>query len=588
MSRRIIVAVIAVAVAIAFWVVAGTHGGARSHHDAPEVAVATTPAAAGLSSAPTVVQRAASRPGSVQIAGTVIDRADGTPVPGVEVVVKSALGEASVAAAADGTFAMDVSPGAYRLFVRGDDVMTVGIADPPRIDAGPRVDVAGMPDDTLMPLVVADRSVTVELPVVKAGTITGSVVDEAGHLVPHAVVRARSGFSRPALGTDIAETDEHGVFTLHVPTGGYVLDAAHAAYAGTTDQIQVAVAVGKPASTTLHLVRGCVIEGKVVSDDGSPANDGALEIRNSRGQFGPGGVVDADGTFRFTRTEPGEVTLRAWPWKSMPTAAKTFACTNGMHVANVVFKIPGGTPSLTGAVVDASGAPVPFAYLDLTPLDDQGPGLQERADAAGKFTVFDAAPGRYKLVATAAGAGITSDVVIAPKADLRVQLAGTGRIEGTATDLANGSFEVAFESCKLGNDLEVPVAHEPRLVVVHGGRFTIDNVPACPLTLALSWRGVSEHKKVNVDLDKPAALELDVGTPKSKVVMGTVRDDAGRPLAGANITSRLATVQSDKTGRYAIETTSGAELVASNGDATATASASHANVTNELVDLVVR
>ena len=87
-----------------------------------------------------------------------------------------------------------------------------------------------------------------------------------------------------------------------------------------------------------------------------------------------------------------------------------------MNVANVVLKVPDGTPSVAGAVVDASGAPVPFAYIDLTPLDDQGPGQQERADAAGKFSVYDAPPGRYKLVATAAGAGITSDVVVAPRA----------------------------------------------------------------------------------------------------------------------------------------------------------------------------
>jgi len=592
MSRRIIFAVIAVAVAIAFWVFAGTHRGA---HTSPHAPIAATTLPAAPPRAPIApLHRMPARPGTVQIAGTVIDRSDGSPVPGVEVVIKNALGEASVAAGADGTFAMDVSPGAYRVFVRADTVMSVGIGDPPRIDPGPRIDVAGMPDETLMPLVIAEHSVAIELPVVKAGVITGSVVDETGKLVPHVVVRARSGFSRPALGTDVAETDEHGVFTLRVPPGNYTLDATHPAYAGIAEPPAVPVAAGVPATTTLHLVRGCVIEGKVVADDGSPANEGALEIRNSRGQFGPGGVVDPDGTFRFTRLEPGEVTLRAWPWKSMPTPAKTFACTSGMHVANVTLKLPNGTPSVAGAVVDASGAPVPFAYIDLTPLDDQGPGQQERADAAGKFSVFDAPAGRYKLVVTAAGEGITSDVIVAPRADLRVQLAGTGRIDGIATDLANGSFEVAFESCKLAPDLEVPVAHEPRLVVVRGGRFSIDNVPACPLTLDLTWRGVSEHKSLVVDLDKPTPLELDVGTPKTKVVQGTVRDGAGRPIAGVAVTSsspaaqQSATARTDDAGRYALNTVSGAELVASNGDATATANIGHANVPQELVDLVVR
>lgn len=594
MSRRIIFAVVAVAVAIAFWVFAGTHRGAHVSPHAPAQAQANAAGSEPARARDSAPRRLPAPPDAARIAGTVIDRDSGSPVPGVEVVIKNAVGEASVAAGADGRFAIDVSPGAYRVFVRGDNVMTVGMADPPRIDPGPRIDVAGMPDETLMPLVIVEHSVAIELPVVRAGTITGSVIDETGKLVPHVVVRARSGFSRPALGTDVAETDEHGVFTLRVPPGNYMLDATHPAYAGIADPPAVPVTAGTPATMTLHLVRGCVIEGKVVAADGSPANEGALEIRNARGQFGPGGVVDPDGTFRFTRLEPGEVTLRAWPWKSMPTPAKTFACTSGMHAANVVFKIPSGTPSVAGAIVDASGAPVPFAYVDLTPLDDQGPGQQERADAAGKFSVFDAPPGRYKLVATGAGQGITSDVIVAPRADLRVQLQGTGRIDGTATDLANGSFEVAFESCKLAPDLEVPVAHEPRLVVVRGGRFSIDNVPACPLTLNLSWRGVNEHKSLVVDLDKPTPLALDVGTPKTKLVQGTVRDAAGKPVAGIAITSsspaakQSSTARTDDAGRYSIDTVAGAELVASNGDTTATADVGHANVPRELVDLVVR
>jgi len=67
-----------------------------------------------------------------------------------------------------------------------------------------------------------------------------------------------------------------------------------------------------------------------------------------------------------------------------------------------------------------------------------------------------------------------------------------------------------------------------------------------------------------------------------------VRDAAGRPLEGIPVTALSASVRTDDAGRYAIHTVSGVQLVASNGDAIATAELGHANVPQELVDLVVR
>jgi hypothetical protein len=599
MNRRIIFGMIAVAAAIAVWVLAGTPGGHSVNVTGPrgrsagvEASDLASPAASRRPLLPT--RRVAARPGTVQISGTVIDRADGSPVGGVEVVVRGPLGEASVAASADGAFSIDVAPGTYRVFARGDDAMTVGLDDPARIDTGPRVELAGMPDESLMPLVRASRDVTVELPVVHGGAITGKVVDDSGAPIAHAVVRARGGDLRPALGTDIAETDEHGAFELHVPAGHYTLDAAHDAFAGARETVAVPLAAGQKVATTIHLGKGCVIRGKVVTADGSPANEGALELRNPRGQFGSSGWINSDGTFRWSRLAAGEVTLRAWPWKSAPSAPQTFACAAGTHVDNVVFKLPGDAPALQGTIVDASGAPVPFAFIDVQPLDNPTFAQQERADAAGRWHVYDAPPGRYELTATAAGDGIASQVVVAPHAEVRVQLGGTGRIEGTTTDLATGSFEVAFDACTLGPDRNVPVAHEPRLVEVHGGRFTIDGVPACALMMTLHWRDTTEHKALAVDIDRPTHLQLDLGTPRGKTVHGIVRDGDGRPVPGASVTSTspaahaTAGVRTDEAGRFTIGTFSGAQLSAGDGERVATADIGHTNVSDEQLDLVVR
>lgn len=600
MSRRTIFVVVAIASAVVYWML-GT--GPLSHNQ-----VAAAPAGSGSSSATTNLPQAtppavpvpapkAAAPraaGTVEIKGSVVDGSDGSPVGGVEVVVRGPLGEASIATAADGTFAIDVSPGTYRAFVRADDVMTVGLADPVRLDLGPRADVAGLPDESLMPVIVAMKDTTVELPVIHGGIIDGNVVDDSGAPVAHAVVRAKTDLARPALGTDSAETDDKGAFTLRVPPGSYTLDAAQDKFAGARDPVLLEVRPGMKTTATLHMGKGCIVRGRVVRSDGKPGNEGALEKLNPRGQFGPAGTVNTDGTFRWSTLDPGEVTLRAWPWKSMPSDRRTIACTDGTSVNDVVFHLPDGMPSLDGTIVDGSGAPVPFAYIDVQPLDNQTVGQQERADAAGKWHVYEMPPGRYEIIATAPGRGIVTQTVVAPRTEITVQLAGTGRIEGTTTDLGTGSFEAWFDGCKVSPDLPVPVAHEPRIVQVRGGRFTIDGAPACALGLEIRWRGTIEHKNVVVDVDRPAHLELDLGAPRSKTVHGVVRDDSGKPVKDVRITATspaahaTASALTDATGRYTIGTFSGAQVVAADGEHVASADIGHANVPDELVDLVMR
>jgi hypothetical protein len=602
MSRRTIFVVAAVACAIVAWVIAGTPGVHSVAHAPSHEAVASqqtaSPDAPALPAAhPRTSPR---RAGTVELRGTVVDRGDGSPVGGVEVVVRGPLGEASVAAAADGTFALDVTPGAYHLFVRGDDIMTVGLQDRPRLDVGPRAELAGMPDESLMPLVVALHDTTVELPVVHGGTIEGKVVDDTGAAVAHAIVRAKTDLLRPALGTDSAETDENGAFTLRVPPGTYSVEAVHDAFAGARDEVTINVDPGAHPQVSLTMGKGCIIRGRVVTADGKPANEGALERQRPGRQFGPAGSINTDGTFRWATLEMGEVTLRAWPWKSMPSPARTFACSESKVVSDVVFQLPDGKPSLDGIVVDGNGDAVPFAYIDVLSLDDPTiPGQQERADASGRWDVFDMPTGRYEVIATAAGRGVVHQTVVAPHADVRVQLAGTGRIEGTTTDLGAGSFEAWFEDCQIhasgfSDPLPADIAHEPRLVQVRGGRFTIDDAPACALTIGIRWRGVIERKKVVVDVDRPAQLALDLGTPRVKTVHGVVRDGSGQPVGAAHVTATSsaahasASALTDGSGRFAITTYAGAQLTAGDGEHVASADIGHANVTDEQVELVVR
>ncbi|MBA2540808.1 MAG: carboxypeptidase regulatory-like domain-containing protein, partial [Deltaproteobacteria bacterium] len=327
--------------------------------------------------------------GAIVISGRVVDRYTDAPVGDVEVVFRGA-GEESVVSGTDGVYRIELAPGAYRAFVRDDSVFSVGQVVEERLPGFPDLDQIGAPDEAAMLLVVAQHDLAdVDLPVLRGGMVTGVVTDSEGRPVANAMVRAfTSRRMKPALGNDLGETDAKGRYELRLPSGSYYLEADHPRYAGVEEPMGVSVIIGQPVERDLMLVSGCVIAGKVIGADGQPAGDGAIELGYEGGTFSPAGRILGNGTFRWSTTTEQEITLRAWPWKSPHSEAKTFACRPGARFDNVVFRLPQRGPDIEGLLVDADGAPVPFAFIDLEPLDPGGVSQQERTDANGTWGVF--------------------------------------------------------------------------------------------------------------------------------------------------------------------------------------------------------
>lgn len=536
---------------------------------------------------------------SVTVAGSVIDQESGRGVGRVEVVLSGDLGDFVTRASDRGEFSLDVPPDLYHVFVRDEGVLSVGLAERTRLDSPPRRELAGKLDESLLPVLDARTDLAgIELPVVAAATVTGTVRDPMRRALAGAVVRLvpvdrfRSWLAnvRPVLGTDVAVTDASGRFTLRVPAGVYQLDATHAEYAGVRGT-EVAANAGQPVTTEVRLARGCIVSGRVVRHDGSPAPDGAIEqFGVFRDGFGPAGRIDA-GSFRWVTTEERTVTLRAWPWRSPPSPPETFECEDGRRFTDVVLRLPQEWPDISGVIVDAEDAPVPLAYVDIQPLDPFIGGQQERADANGSWHVYQMPAARYRITATAPGRGIADMVIVAPRHDLRLALGGTGRIVGTTTELDTGSVQVSFLHCGPKDD-PLPIAHEPRIVPVVSGRFVIERAPACTLALAVRWRDRLIETATVVEPDRTSYIEVDIGEPRAKTVTGVVRDASGRAVDGARVTAVIrdreaATTRTDASGRFTLATHAGAELVAGKGDHVGRASVGRANVASEQVDVVL-
>lgn len=167
--------------------------------------------------------------------------------------------------------------------------------------------------------------------------------------------------------------------------------------------------VAEAARAEAEAKRYCEIRGRVVRSNGLPAGDGAVE-RMIDGAFERAGELAPNGTFRWRTDKAETVVLRAWPWHSPAAPAHTFACTPGARF-EIEFRVPDAAPAITGTIVDAQGAPIPFAFVDVEPIDG-GVAQQERADGDGRFAIFDAPAGRYKL---SLDDGAVTKTVLAPQ-----------------------------------------------------------------------------------------------------------------------------------------------------------------------------
>lgn len=534
----------------------------------------------------------------VTIAGTVIDAKTGAPVGDVEVVFRNESGEQTVVAGADGRYRIVLARGRYRAFVRDESVLSVGRPEVVRLPTLPSAETAGVPDEGLMPLLVVTRDAdSVDLAVQRGGTITGQVIDLRGKPIAGAVVRARGGALRPALGTDAAETDASGHFELHLPAGAYGLEATHERFAGVSGfQERIQLPPGGKHTSTLTLTAGCMITGRVVDARGKASSDGAIEKRwgVTELEYGPAGRVESDGSFRWVTTEEIDVTLRAWPWKSPPSASRTFTCRDGARFTDVVFKLGDRAPDIEGTLTDETGAPVPFAFVDFAPQDPGGIGQQERTDAQGHWQVFNMPAGRYRVSASAPGHGVTVAAVLAPKRDVALQLGGVGRIEGTTALLANGVFEISELRCADPNQGrgDIGLSQQQRLVQVVAGRFTIEDIPACLVLAHVTWRDQNLPLDVVVPPNGVGTVDLPIGPPRPKRVHGVVRDAEGRPTPDVTVTaedqaSHVTSTRTDATGRYSIQTVSGARLMADGPGAWTVQDVGMANVDDEVVDLAL-
>ena len=511
------------------------------------------------------------RSGMIRVSGRVVDAGTTSPVADVEVVFADGASEASAVSDLGGRYTIDVPAGRYRPFVRADGMLSVGRPERERLPTRPRAEQVAASTLTLAPELAVFHDLTgADLEVVRSGVIRGRVFDRQGRPIGGAVVRARAlddDGGQPVLGTDVAETDLDGTFRLEVAARPHQLEAFHDDFGSTEERPVVDLEPGAVRDVDLTMIAGCIIAGRVV---GAPG-DGAIErsyLPDDLTSFGPTGSFGEDGRFRWTTDEQASITLRAWPWKSPPSQARTFDCHDGARYDDIVFEIPRLASDLGGRVVTASGAPAAGAFVDVTGLSPGTMNQQERADANGEWEVFSLPPGDYSVTVRVPGQGVATARLSAPSRGAVLTLSGTGSLVGSAKGIQDGAFAVEVDC--LTDSPSYGETGERFMAAVHDGLYRIDGLPACQASV-LARNGAARSRRFDVEIPSGGVVtqDLDLAPPVTTQVRGLDKDGSGRPVAGAvvaDLGDDGARTTTGADGRFTLQARAGTTIVVAGND----------------------
>lgn len=543
---------------------------AAAYAPSPPVTVTVPPA---RQAAPPVLRL---RPGGI-VQVRVLDAETRDPIPGAWLTL-DAPGESRPRPAA--------TDASGRAVFAGVPAGTVGL----RVEAEDHLDEEVPPS----PLAAGQtRDVAVALR--PAASLEGTVRDAAGRPVAGAEVSIAGPPPVPIplptpiffpIGVDPVRSDAQGRFLLDgLPSKVELkLSVASAAYA-PWEEAGVRLRPGeRRRGVDVLLDAGLLITGRLVDQEGRPVAAASVTA-SRRPEGGPAGMViriggpgggrggprgagagargglmggedlpevypDADGRFTVRGAKPGiwEIEVAAPGFAPKSVAGLKLEEPGPLDAGTVVLE-PGVV--LEGIVTTEAGAPVPYARCrvvkELSALSE----FLTRED--GSFTSGALAPGsNVTLTVDADGyAAVERPGLTPPVAGLAVTLKPASRILGRVVEKESGrpvpDFGIAASRSRSagGGGMRLSMEMQGGEVPFHSedGAFVLEDVDPGKVTLAARAPGYQES--VLRDLEVPEGDDLDgvvFALDRSASVSGVVVGDAGRPVPGAAVERKAASV----------------------------------------------
>jgi len=374
------------------------------------------------------------------------------------------------------------------------------------------------------------------------------LADVVVEVKPMAAIRGRVLFhGEPVANAPVTDASKDASTVSHpdgtyelkgLKAGEYELSARSNAVGAFVDRVKVTLADGDQKTLDLELVNEGRISGIVVDQQGKPLGGAWVSFNSAKTADGAECGADTSGAFVCTRLRGGEykadVYLSAESRVRMRPAHSVFPLValkdNKATAADVRLEVQRDELSISGRVVDASGAPVPDARVDAlaTETGDQArfdtwtPYPRAITDQNGAFELRGLVGRAYALRArTGTGAeGITKDVA-AGRRDVVVTVAKSGTIEGTL---------VGFTGTPAVYVYKVGLKDGFSPATLQGNRFSIDGLAPGNYVVSASTLAEGETKIVEVRSSQTATLTLT--SHGSGRLEGTVTEwGSKRPLA---------------------------------------------------------
>jgi hypothetical protein len=332
---------------------------------------------------------------------------------------------------------------------------------------------------------------------------------------------------------------------------------------------------GTKGDVAIVMRRGATITGLVKDANDQPIPDVEVQVDPSVNfRAGAGGMVanfarlggastrpktktSADGTFQIKGISVGEYALqirkpgfaneRVDPVKVTEKGADPVTVTlgPGASISGIVRRKSGegaeGFMVRVGAGGRGGGGPF------------GGTGTELATGSDGLFVIDGLKPGQAYDLSVFGGAGLGPQKrgVVAPAANVEIQVAGTGRIAGTALDARSGqplkSFSVSYEPDRGGGAIIRLVARgtgamagigEKREFNTEDGTFALEDVPAGTWTVLVDSKGYQQARVASLVVEENGVKDgVEVRATPGVVLKGRVTDArSGRPVANASIT----------------------------------------------------
>ena len=243
------------------------------------------------------------------------------------------------------------------------------------------------------------------------------------------------------------------------------------------------------------------------------------------------GTTDENGVARFfpIPAEKYDVLARAKGY-ALDAVANVVVTAGRVEKVKIVLQ-PG--LSLSGLVSDLDGQPVPGAYVGGLLIPQFRSYETVQSDANGRFTLDGLAAGTYMLVAGKDGKGEGQAQAAAGKADARIQLKGSGRVEGRVL-ASDGTPAAKFALRPYTSDFFRYVYSRRIDVSDPDGRFAIDLAPG-NYTIDAQAEGGEFKTGTSVSVVAGATAKVEIKLPPLGIVKGVVVNPDGDDVKDAEV-----------------------------------------------------